>query len=65
MGTKGIFGLIRQQFDYGSSFYLEVSSNIQLGPKDLVDLFFRSDVPSTLGIPQEAQRNQTLQISLA
>lgn len=50
-GTKGIFGLIRQQFDYGSSFYLEVSSSIQLGPKGyILSFFLRSDVPSNLGI---------------
>lgn len=51
LGTKGIFGLIRQQFDYGSSFYLEASSSIQFGPKGyILVLFLRTDVPSNLGI---------------
>lgn len=35
-GTKGIFGLIRQQFDYQSFFCLEVSSSIWLRPKDYI-----------------------------
>lgn len=44
MGTKGIFGLIRQQFDYGSSFYLEASSNTQLRPKGYILVIFFSEV---------------------